>query len=134
MTLPKNAKIEISIGLRRSSSSGESSKAVIEIEDEPSGEKLAVIELSSEQFLRLLSGHGIMHADAFVSNNLQRVGRQMKHRTIKVPRDVVTTYDRKAATSQARSYAGDFMEVGEQADIPRLDNKGEWSVTVRRWE
>ncbi len=113
----------------------------ITIEDGTSGEILAQIQLSAEQFTQLLTNTSI-RVDGFHTPHLDRIGKKMQVESFRVPKAMEATLpksDRSGADydAPARKFLQDWVndlpdaQDWDQAS-PSHHNYG-WSITRRRW-
>jgi hypothetical protein len=102
----------------------------LRIEDRTSGELLAEITITAEEWLRLTNGT-VLTVNGNVSPHLDRVGRKMVVRQVPVPREAVTSYHQQEGKEQATAWAKPRAEEGETTEV-RNTSAG-WITIYRSW-
>lgn len=102
----------------------------LRIEERRSGETLAEITLTPSQFQQMMSSSSVA-TSGFVSPNLDRVGKVMRHWQVQIPREI-TGYGR-ATSAEARVWAeANSPEPYDTLEV-RKTNHGDVAV-YRKWE
>lgn len=137
--LNKNANtvIEISIGSPSGPDHRDNGYVALQIRDDTSGEVFVDVEMDPGRFYRLLQG-GVQHWPAFISPNLDRVGKRMENKRVLIPKPLEGDTNRDEARDVAKAVVAQLPEDWHYAydsyDTPRRTNKGpELEVIVRRW-
>ncbi len=125
-----NANLRLELATQRGMQADDNTTVELRIEDRKSGEALAVIQMTADQWLNAMTGLSL-NVEGFVTPFLDRVGKEMKHRSLDIPRDMITSYNQDEAAAQAREYASVYVSDGEQLEV-RNTNHG-WVAIFRSW-
>jgi primosomal replication protein N len=126
-----NQNLRLEIAMIRGMQADDKTTVELRIEDRGSGEYLATIQLTADQWLNAQTGSSL-NVNGFVSPHLDRIGKTMKHRQVPVPREVLTSYKRDEAQVEAHDWADAFVNDGESVEV-RNTNAG-WVAIYRWWE
>ena len=122
--------LSIQGGMVTSTDSRVSNSFHLRVEDKVSGELLADVMLTPDQWLRVTSGSHIT-AEGTVGRHLDRVGRKQVVRQLSVPRDALSTYNRDTSRTEAMNWGLRHVETDESMEV-RQTNSG-WVVIYRSW-
>jgi hypothetical protein len=124
-----NAELRLSIGTLNSSDSRVPPTIELRIEDAASGERVAEIRMSADQWWSACTGL-YSRLPGLVSDHLERIGRKMVVRQVPVPREV-SGLNRTEDEENARRWLFPEREGGETLEV-RATNQG-WVGIFRSW-
>lgn len=127
----KNLRLEIS--MIRGMQADDKTTVELRIEDRESGEYLATIRLTADQWLNAQTGQSL-NVEGFVSPHLDRVGKTMKHRQNPIPRDKITSYKRDEAHDQAFAFASHPTQKSDSETVEVRNTNAGWVAIYRWWE
>lgn len=122
-----NQKLRVELSTREGMHAG--TVVNLRIADALSGEVLADIGFSAEQWVTAMNTSSLI--DGFVSNHLERVGREMQVRHVDLTREEVPSYREGEARGQAMVAAQQYVQPGETIEV-RNTNSG-WVALYRSW-
>lgn len=122
--------LRVDVATLKSTHHGDPVKIRLRVEDATSGELLVELDFDANTWWDLLTGMH-MRLEGLVGGNLDRVGRQMVVRQVKVPRDVHEGLYGDKAEAPVRAWAKDQRVDGETMET-RLTNSG-WLAIYRSW-
>ena len=125
-----NAKVRVEITTRRGARSDSDVTVQLRVEDDASGEVLALVDYTANEWLALTTGL-VTRKDGFISDHLERVGRKMVVRREDVPSEVTGYTRRNEAKTDAFTWAREQLQPGESVEV-RSSNSG-WKAIFRSW-
>lgn len=125
-----NANLRLEIAAQRGMQASDNTTIELRIEDRESGEMLAVINLTADEWVNATTGLSLT-VEGFVSKHLDRVGKKMNVRQVAIPRAVVTSYKRDDAQVEASAWAQVDANHNETVEV-RNTNAG-WVAIYRSW-
>lgn len=131
-----DAVLQVEIVSPSSPGARDSGYVSLRVRDAHSGIVLVDLQMDPARFWRLLQG-SIQTWPGFVSPHLDRFGKTMENKRVLLPAPLDGDTDRDirrdVRNAVRQQLPEDWWETWESHDEPSRNNRGEWSVTVRRW-
>lgn len=128
-----NAHVVISISSPSSTDSRDDGRVNLRVQDEPSGTVLVDVEIPAGRWWRLCQST-TQHHPAFVSPNLDRVGKVLETNRVRWDRDDFSRDDPPTARDVYRAVTEQLPEDWhDYADHSAWLDRDGWVAAIRRW-
>lgn len=131
-----NAVVRVEVGTSSSPGGADLGHVELRVQDSTSGETLVRVQIDPAHMWRLVAG-GSQSWPAFVSPNLDRVGKRMENERVNLPApldgDTEKDVRRDVGHAVVKQLPEDWHYAWDAYDTPRVDNKRQRYTIVRRW-